>query len=170
MSYPYPPSYQPMPAPRKRGKLRKFFLFGCLPLLGLFFLLVVIGVATEGGRQAAKDGYHAATTTTPAAVQSSATQAQPAPVAPPVTKPPPKTTITDGTWLVGSQIEPGTYQTDGSNYPAGLPCYWGRLQGISGQIGDTIANDNITGPTVVTILTSDKAFKTAGCHPWRKIS
>lgn len=68
----------------------------------------------------------------------------------------------DGLFLVGPDIIPGEYRGDGSS---GL-CYWARLSGSSGDLGDVITNDLPTGPTVVTIAETDYAFETNGCVDW----
>ncbi len=70
----------------------------------------------------------------------------------------------DGTFLVGKDIEPGTYR---GNEAGGKMCYWTRLSGLSGEMGDMIANDIAQGPTVVTIKATDKAFETKRCGAWK---
>lgn len=67
-----------------------------------------------------------------------------------------------GIFLVGEDIQPGTYRGDGSSGT----CYWARLSGTGGGLGDIIANDLPAGPTVVTISPSDVAFETSGCADW----
>ncbi len=67
-----------------------------------------------------------------------------------------------GLFLVGEDVQPGTYRGDGS----GGMCYWARLSGTSGELGDVIANGLPDGPTVVTIRESDVAFETQGCADW----
>lgn len=67
-----------------------------------------------------------------------------------------------GLFLVGEDIEPGTYRGDGS----GGTCYWARLSGTSGEFDDIITNGLPQGPTVVTIAESDVAFETTGCADW----
>lgn len=75
--------------------------------------------------------------------------------------------ITDGTWLVGEDIEPGTYRTGGPQSAGAFGnCYHARLSGTSGELDDIISNDNSQGPTVITIRESDVAFETNGCQPW----
>lgn len=72
----------------------------------------------------------------------------------------------DGTWLVGRDIQPGTYQ---AQPPAGSGCYWERLSGLSGTLDDIIANDfGSSGQVVVTILATDVAFNSNGCGTWTK--
>jgi hypothetical protein len=77
----------------------------------------------------------------------------------------PKTTIdNDGTFLVGTDIVPGTYSTAG---PVGSgTCYWKRLSSPNGS--DIIDNAMSSKPQVVQIEPSDTAFKTDGCQPWQQ--
>jgi hypothetical protein len=84
---------------------------------------------------------------------------------PPAPPPAPKTTIDhDGTYVVGTDIVPGTYSSAG---PVGSgTCYWKRLSSLNG--GDIIENAMSLKPQVVEIDPSDKAFKTDGCQPWQK--
>ena len=67
----------------------------------------------------------------------------------------------NGTWRVGVDIQPGTYRTEGAN-----SCYWERLSGFTGSLGDIITNANPDGPAIVTILPSDVGFMTDGCGVW----
>ena len=69
----------------------------------------------------------------------------------------------DGTHMVGTDIEPGTYRNDGST------CYWERLSGLSGEDSDRIENDFVRGQAIVEILPSDKAFKSQGCETWEMV-
>lgn len=76
--------------------------------------------------------------------------------------PGPKTTIdTNGTFVVGSDIDPGTYRTDGK-----YGCYWARLRSL--DTGDIIDNNVSDGPQIVQILPADKAFMTRDCGTWHK--
>lgn len=77
--------------------------------------------------------------------------------------------IAAGTWLVGDDVEPGTYRTPGANpdEPSGM-CYWSRLSGLSGELDDVITNGLPDGPAVVTIAPGDAAFQTRGCQPWER--
>jgi hypothetical protein len=69
-----------------------------------------------------------------------------------------KTSIPAGTYIVNTDIQPGTYQA-----PGGDGCYWARLSGFGGSTDSLIANDNPTGNTVVTVAPSDKGFQSHGC-------
>jgi hypothetical protein len=68
------------------------------------------------------------------------------------------------TFLVGTDIQPGTYRTAG---PVGgfSMCYWARLKSTS---GDQIATGMPTGAATITIEATDKAFVTGGCAEWTK--
>ncbi len=68
----------------------------------------------------------------------------------------------DGTFLVGSTVKPGTYR----NGEGTSSCYWARLSGTTSTLDDVIANDNATGPAVVTIAKTDKAFNSERCGRW----
>ncbi|MET9833614.1 hypothetical protein ABZ078_30890 [Streptomyces sp. NPDC006385] len=74
----------------------------------------------------------------------------------------------DGTYVVGQDIEPGTYRTAGPEETALPNCYWARLSGTSGEFDEIIANGNTAGPTTVTISAGDEAFQTTGCQTWEK--
>lgn len=75
---------------------------------------------------------------------------------------PPPATFGQGTFLVGSDIAPGTYRT--RTLPDG--CYWERLSGLSGSLSDIIANDFTDGLSVVTIEPTDVAFRSSRCGTW----
>ena len=66
----------------------------------------------------------------------------------------------DGTYLVGSQVQPGRYQSQG-----GDPCFWARLDGNGGTIDNYIGN----GAAVVTVRSSDAAINTSRCEDFIKV-
>ncbi|OHV67521.1 hypothetical protein BCD48_35380 [Pseudofrankia sp. BMG5.36] len=74
--------------------------------------------------------------------------------------PAPATTITPGTWLVGSNIQPGTYEITNASADVLDSCYWARLSGTSRDFGEILANGNVQGHGVVTIKPTDVAFQT----------
>lgn len=80
------------------------------------------------------------------------------------TPPEPATTFTDGTHMVGSDIQPGTYRNEGNE-----TCYWARLSGFGGTVEDIIANDNPRGQGFVTIGADDVAFKSQLCGTWELV-
>ena len=67
----------------------------------------------------------------------------------------------DGTYRVGKEVRPGTWRSRG-----GDGCYWARLKNFSGSLSAILANKNASGPTVVTILPTDKGFETSRCADW----
>jgi hypothetical protein len=76
------------------------------------------------------------------------------------------TSFGDGTWLVGTDIAPGTYRTE---VPEGDPfCVWKRLSGFSGEYDDTITGDivDVAGQTFVEIAPTDVAFTSEQCGTW----
>lgn len=104
---------------------------------------------------------------TPAAVTVTSTPpAETKTVTVSVTPPPPpgpKTVIeTNGTFIVNTDIVPGTYRTDAKE-----GCYWARLRSLN--TGDIIDNNVSDGPQVVGILPTDAAFVTRNCGIWHKV-
>ncbi|WP_329347494.1 hypothetical protein OG226_01735 [Streptomyces sp. NBC_01261] len=72
----------------------------------------------------------------------------------------------DGTFLVGKDIQAGTYRSEGKNT---YGCYWARLSDTTGESSAIIANGSAQGPAIVKIAAGDKAFQTTDCKPWKKI-
>ncbi|MGY1606360.1 MULTISPECIES: hypothetical protein [unclassified Geodermatophilus] len=70
----------------------------------------------------------------------------------------------DGTYLVASDIQPGTYVSTG-----GSGCYWERLSNLTGDFEAILANDNPSGQTYVEILPGDVAFSTNECGTWSRV-
>ncbi len=144
-----------------------------LTAIGALFVLGVIG-ASNGGTTKTVAGPTVQVTTTATATmpvpgQTATvtatvvkTSTLPAPPAMTVTAPPPPPKDAfggDGTFVVGSDVQPGTYKSDG-----GSGCYWGRED----SAGKTIDNNIGDGPSVVTIQPGDFAIKTARCAPFHK--
>lgn len=69
-----------------------------------------------------------------------------------------------GAYIVGVDVAAGTWRASG-----GQSCYWERLRGFSGELGDIIANDFLSGSALVTIATTDKGFASSGCGTWTKV-
>lgn len=96
-------------------------------------------------------------------------QAQPAPPPPPPTPAPApgppaeglKTTIdADGSYTVGTDIAPGSYQSAGPTDEG--PCYWKRIA------GDQLVDNALTKkPAFVQILPTDTTFTTSDCQVWQ---
>ncbi len=78
----------------------------------------------------------------------------------------PTTTLSDGMWVVGDEVDPGVYSA-----PGGSGCYWERLSGFSGEFGDIIANDSSSGGRqIVAINANDAGFSTNNCGEWIPLS
>ncbi|RJL31617.1 hypothetical protein [Bailinhaonella thermotolerans] len=92
-------------------------------------------------------------------------QRQPAQQQPDAGSPATGTIRGEGIFLVGKDVQAGTYASAGpaSGSPA---CYWARLKGVSGQASDIIANGYQKGPQTITIDPADKAFQSMGCQDW----
>lgn len=73
----------------------------------------------------------------------------------------------NGTFVVGSDIQPGTYKTDG---PDSFGCTYFRLANTSGDFNAIITSNVTQGPATVTIADSDGAFQTSGCKTWAKVN
>lgn len=65
---------------------------------------------------------------------------------------------TDGTYLVYTDIQPGTYRGECTDEFG----YWARLRNTTGMVNGIIANNVVRGPFVVTILPADKAVELRG--------
>lgn len=75
-------------------------------------------------------------------------------------------TISPGAWLVGTQIEPGTYRAT-----AQPGCYWERLRDFTGEREGVIASNLVAaaGSEQVTVLASDAGFAAnAACGTWTR--
>ena len=73
-------------------------------------------------------------------------------------------TFGNGVHIVGTDIEPGLYRTEG-----GSNCYWARLSGLSGGFGDLITNGLPDGPASIEIQGSDAGFESSGCATWNRV-
>jgi hypothetical protein len=166
--YQAPPAYSPQPTRRRssgRMPLWQPIVFGLLILLGGVGLGAAAGKSSTktvaGPTQTATATVQSTVTATPTVIKTIATKSFTATI---TYTPPVVTAFTDGEFRVGSEIKPGTYHTDAT----GKQCYWERDNNGTG-IGAVIANDNITGPTTIDILSSDYSFKSSGGCDWTKI-
>lgn len=73
-------------------------------------------------------------------------------------------TVSDGTWTVGSDIEPGTYRAAAA---VGSTCYWGIYRSGSNG-GDIIENDIPGGGRPVVTLSPGQDFNSTRCGKWEK--
>ncbi|MFF4010393.1 hypothetical protein [Streptomyces sp. NPDC001717] len=72
-----------------------------------------------------------------------------------------------GMLKVGTDIAPGTYKSAGPAEEGG-GCYWERTKNAAHDLDSIIANENPTGPAIVTIGADDAYFKTNDCGDWKK--
>lgn len=70
----------------------------------------------------------------------------------------------DGTYVVGQDIQSGTYRLR----EASSGCYYERLSGFSGTVKDIIANNDTDVPAIITIAPTDKGFQASNCGTWTK--
>jgi hypothetical protein len=169
-----PPLYQPqLPPPqiapqKPKSRKRLWIIISAVVLV----LIVISAIASQAGNSSQS------TRTTPQATQpvgaSQQRTTQP-PTAQPTTQPTAKptiqpTTVTyphfgDGTFVIGKDIQPGTYRTR----EASSSCYYARLSGFGGTLDEIIANENTDAPAIVTIAASDKGFLSHRCGTWTKL-
>ncbi len=176
MSYDYPnqPPIHPgmtslVPSEPKRPWWQARWL---IALVGLG-VGIAIGAGAAGGGPKTKT-VAGPTTTTTATTTATATVAGPAVTvtAHPtrtVTKtftPQPASSFSDGTYVVGTDIQPGRYRTDGRGDDASIGCYWSRNGDLSGE--NILANGIIRGPTTVEVRSGDAAFEVSGGCQWAK--
>lgn len=133
-----------------------------LAALAILFVGLACGSDTsdqEGVRELAED------TQVAPSQDDDAGQSQEPTEVPPTDTPAPTPTeeieglVEEGTHLVGTDIEPGIFVGLAGE---GLieSCYWARLDGLSGELDDLIANDNGEGLFYVEILETDTALET----------
>jgi hypothetical protein len=74
--------------------------------------------------------------------------------------------IGDGTWIVGTDLQPGVWQAKGD-----IVCFWERLRGFAGTglSADEIIQSGQGVDQVVTIKATDKGFSTDHCGTWTRI-
>ncbi len=76
---------------------------------------------------------------------------------------PPGSPVPSGTYIVGTDVTPGTYRS-----AAGAVCRWARLSGFGGANEEVIADGGPSTGAIVTIAGSDKGFRSSGCEAWTK--
>jgi hypothetical protein len=77
----------------------------------------------------------------------------------------PVDTFGPGTYVVGSDIVPGTYEA-----PGGADCYWRRLGGFSAGCDELLAIENMSSPGHVVIEETDVGFESTSCGTWSLVS
>jgi hypothetical protein len=75
----------------------------------------------------------------------------------------PATSFGDGSHVVGTDIEPGTYRSSASTTTSDS-CFWQRQSGFG--MSNAIASRLVNNQTVVTIVDSDAGFFSQNCGTW----
>jgi hypothetical protein len=133
---------------------------------------VAVGAGISGGGTKTKIVAGPTTTTTATATRA-VTQPAVTVTAHPtrtVTKtftPQPASSFGDGTYVVGTDIQPGRYRTNGAGDDPSLGCYWSRDGDLSGE--NILANGIIRGPTTVDVKSGDAAFEVSGGCQWARV-
>jgi hypothetical protein len=70
-------------------------------------------------------------------------------------------TFSDGTWLVGGEVRPGTYRATAEG-----TCSWARLAEPLAGVEQVIGSDLGSGPRLVTVGKRDESFRSTGCGRW----
>jgi len=145
------PPMQPAPAPKKKS--HKKLWIGLIAVV--IVLVIIISVISHGGSATPTPTTQATQGSQPTTQPTLAPTAKPAPAFP---------QFGDGTYQVGKDIQSGTYRTR-----VGSPgCYYTRLSGFGGSVGEIIANNLTDAPAIVTIAATDKGFTSQNCGTWTK--
>lgn len=169
MSYPQqphqppqqPPPYTPPPAASPRKPKRWPWILG---IIGALLLGIIIGNAgnSKTGSNSARE---TVTVRVPAPAGTAPAQTAQA-EAPPPAQTGPATSMGNGTYQVGVDVQPGQYKTAG---PEGdIPCYWARRKDDSGSFEAIIANGTPEGPSSLTINQGEFVELSGGCT-WNKV-
>lgn len=73
-------------------------------------------------------------------------------------------TISEGTWTVGVDVEPGTYRTKD---PVTGTCYWAIFRSGTNK-DDIVQNDIVKGGSPTVTIAAGQDFETTRCGPWVK--
>ncbi|MFJ8186933.1 hypothetical protein [Streptomyces sp. NPDC096105] len=165
-----------MPARPKASRRKAWLTHGATALVALVIGAGIGGDGESGGEDdsAAPAPAVTVTETAPAedgAPEPAATVTEEVTVTPKPAKKPGAATMVegDGQYLVGEDMQAGTYKTAGPEKGGIIEnCYWARTKDASGEFGAIIANDNLQGQGRVTV---DKGeyFETNGCQEWTKV-
>jgi TolA-binding protein len=71
----------------------------------------------------------------------------------------------DGTYIVGQDVKPGTYHTNGSGNTGANDCYYATLNSTNGSLNSIISNGNFDGPETIS-LSGVYAFQVNGPCTW----
>lgn len=163
MNYPQPPSYpQPYPTPPKPKRWPWI-----LGIFGALLFGIVIGAAGNSG---AGSGSARETVTVRVPAPDDGAPAETAQAqAPPETPAGPATTMTNGVYQVGIDVQAGQYKTAGPPADAIVPnCYWSRNKDDSGEFDSVISNGNVQGPGSVTVNDGEFVELSGDCT-WTRV-
>jgi hypothetical protein len=79
----------------------------------------------------------------------------------------PATTMGDGDWLVGSDIEPGRYHVTTPDSSPYSECYWARADGFTHEFATHIET-NLDDPRTEVELADGERFTSDGCGTWAR--
>ncbi|MEO7018838.1 MAG: hypothetical protein ABI234_01645 [Ktedonobacteraceae bacterium] len=163
--------YQRTLAPEQlRKRKRRNTAIGCGTITVALMLCIGISIAANTNDQSttAQTAVTSASTplsaVTPTPHSSPAPTPTPKPTATPSPTPIPYAHFSDGTFVIGKDIQPGTYRTR----EASSGCYYARLKGFGGTLGEINANNNTDNPAIVTIFPTDAGFQSNNCGTWTK--
>jgi cytoskeletal protein RodZ len=74
----------------------------------------------------------------------------------------------DGTYVVGQDVKPGTYHTSGSGNVGANDCYYATLSSTDGSLNSIISNGNFDGPETIS-LSGVYAFQINGSCTWVRV-
>lgn len=154
----------PEPKSRMRKPLKiALYTVGALALIGIGTGIGSAGASPKTGNGATPTVTKTVFVTTPGQGTTSTVTvtAQPAAAGPSMPG--------NGTFVVGTGSGdwlPGTWQTAGATSD---DCYWATLTDLTGSETSIISNNNVTGPTVLTVTSADAGIEVSGCDTWQKI-
>lgn len=129
---------------------------GCLAFVGLaVVVIIIVAVVSIGSGSSGSSGIKSSEPDTSSQRTSAPAKGHVKKIG---------TSFGDGTYQVGKDIKAGTYKTKGPRSSDVLDsCYWARNKDASGDPGAIIANNNITGPGVVTVNAGEVFDVSGGC-------
>lgn len=142
-------------------------------IISIAVSLVVIGyilvrlVSLAGNSDASSDDDR--DSDVPATAQASPTD-EPTPSLSPTSAPQPEGQFSDGRWLVGEDIAPGTYQVSEeiATSEIGL-CGWNITTDIERSFAETLDSDLVDEGRPTVTLEVGNQFKTTGCGDWAPV-
>ncbi|MGY1631847.1 hypothetical protein ACI784_09100 [Geodermatophilus sp. SYSU D01186] len=129
-----------------------------LGVISAAVVLLLLVSALIGGRNSPEESSDATGTTTAPSVGAGPATGTAAPTPEPAG-------FGDGTYLVGSDVQPGLYRSAGGSF-----CMWKRLSAVSGDSDAVLAWEWSDGQAYAEVLATDVAFSTDGCGRWTAVT